>query len=306
MTTYPVVLFLFKRPNSTAQFLQLIKNSGTKKIYVFSDGPRNSKEEVLVKEVRQQVTNFAKGNPQLELITHFAKVNQGLKNNLVNGLNLVFSQELAAIVIEDDCLPSSDFFKFANEMLTRFKDNSKVFSVNGTSPANFSTDSSYTFTKYPQCWGWATWSRAWKYYDPELTKLNEEWEIVANKTWKESYLKWYFHTMFNLIKSGQIDTWDFQWSWSHFKQGALAIVPAVNLVKNIGFDQAATNTTFRTSVANLNIGKLAWPLTHPPSIEESLPVSELIENKFYRNPIAFLGIVRQYFYYLLGKYAHRT
>jgi hypothetical protein len=41
---------------------------------------------------------------------------------------------------------------------------------------------------------------------------------------------------------GLIDTWDYQWSFARAVQSGLSVVPAVNLVTNIGFGPDATHT----------------------------------------------------------------
>jgi len=86
-------------------------------------------------------------------------------------------------------------------------------------------------------WGWATWRRAWQYYDFDLRPA---WELE--------------------------DTWDTQWQLSIEKSHGVAIVPNVNLVQNIGFGVGATHTKGRERPASLNAGELEFPLTHPGSL----------------------------------------
>jgi hypothetical protein len=111
--------------------------------------------------------------------------------------------------------------------------------------------------------------------------------------------------MLNIVKDGWISTWDFQWSFAHFIHRGLAIAPAHNLIKNIGFDSAATNTKTKTRVAGMSSHELDWPLRHPSDIVENLSVSDQIEKHFYYNPVAILGLVRQYIYWTWSKYGHR-
>lgn len=303
---YPVVFFVFKRPAITKQFLDMMAASGIKSIYVCADGPRNSEEKVITDSVRNIVHQFAKDNPNIRIINRFATHNLGLKNNIANGLNEVFKIEEAAIIIEDDCLPSPDFFRFTEEMLTKYKNNLRIMSVNGTSTGG-QFKYSYSFTKYSQCWGWATWARSWKLYDPSLADFNRiSWEKLSAKLDISLVLRCYWKTMLTLVKAGWINTWDYQWSYAHFSHNGLAIAPSCNLIQNIGFDAVATNTKTKSSVANLSTSKLTFPLTHPPIVGESLSVSKRIEHSFYANPIAILGLLRQYVYWIWSKYAHRN
>lgn len=306
MTNYPVAFFVFKRPKTTFDFLSRMREAGIKKIYVFADGSRNEVEKKLTDQVKNEITRFKNAHPDISLVTSFVPHNIGLRANIINGLNTVFKKELAAIIIEDDCVVSSDFFRFTKEMLDKYQDDARVMSVNGMSVGGDYVDYSYSFTKYPQCWGWATWKRAWGLYDTTMPRFNKHsWKVLANKLDLSITLRSYFELMFNLVKKGQINTWDFQWTFAHFVNHALAISPSVNLVTNIGFDSAATNTKTRTSVADLKVGSLPTLLKHPNKIVENLTISRTIEQKFYSNPVAILGLLRQYFYYRWGMYAHR-
>lgn len=307
MTNYPVVFFVFKRPKTTYDFLSRMSEGGIKKIYIFADGARYEEEKKLTDQVKNEITRFKKSHPEIMLITSFAPHNVGLRTNIISGLNTVFKKELAAIIIEDDCVVSPDFFRFTKAMLDRYQNESKVMSVNGMSVGGDYGDYSYGFTKYPQCWGWATWKRAWDLYDPTMPSYTKKsWQVLAESLGLSTILRSYFELMFKLIKKGQINTWDFQWTFSHLANRALAISPSVNLVSNIGFDSAATNTKTKTSVAELKAGSLAALLKHPKKIDENLTISHEIELKFYSNPVAILGLLRQYVYYLWRKYAHRS
>ncbi len=302
---YPVVFFVFKRPALTRKFLDIMVDSGVTKIYVRADGPRDSGEKVITDAVREVVDQFANEHPTVKIITSYAPNNLGLKHNIVNGLNEVFAVEDATIIIEDDCLPTRDFFKFTSELLNKYKGDARVMSVNGTSTGGV-FHYSYGFTKYSQCWGWATWKRSWNLYDPSLTDFNpESWSLLADKLKLGRLLKWYWLTMLTLVKNGWIKTWDYQWSYAHFKNAGLAIAPSCNLIQNIGFDAVATNTKTKSSVANLSTAKLVFPLSHPLKVQESLSISRRIEHSFYANPIAILGLLRQYIYWIWSKYVNR-
>lgn len=305
--SYPVVFFVFKRPKYTYDFLIRMYDAGIKKVYVFADGPRNEEEKILTDAVRAEIERFKTDHKDIALITHFANQNTGLRKNIINGLNLVFKNEAAAIIIEDDCEPSPDFFKFTKAMLTKYGGEPRVMSINGMSVGGDYGDYSYGFTKYPQCWGWATWAKAWKLYDPQMVGFNpQSWDTLSDSLGFSVILKKYFLVMFNLIQKGQINTWDFQWTYAHFVSHGLAISPCVNLVKNIGFDKAATNTKVKSSVSSLATVELSFPLKHPTNIIENKSIGMAIERSFYKNPIAVLGLIRQYFYYLWSRHAPRS
>jgi hypothetical protein len=302
---YPVAFFVFKRPDSTQLFLDHMRSFGIQKIYVFADGPRNEIEKKETDAVKLQIEKFQADHKEIRLITSFSQKNLGLKNNIVNGLNTVFENEDAAIIIEDDCLPTPDFFRFATEMLTKYQAENTIMSVNGTSTGG-KFKYSYDFNRYPQCWGWATWKRAWKLYDPSLSSFTPaSWNKLADNLGFGPVLTWYWGTMLMMVKAGWINTWDFQWSYAHFYHNGLSIAPSVNLITNIGFDSAATNTKTKSKVADMATDLLDWPLTHPQIVVENKSVTRKATYDFYVNPIAIGGLLRQYIYWQWSKYVNR-
>lgn len=299
--TFPVVFFVFKRPLTTKSFLDIMVKAGIKKIYIFADGPRNEIDKKDTDLVKSTISEYALGNPNIKIVTHYSTQNIGLKQNIISGLNTVFKLEPAAIIMEDDCLPTLDFFRFTSEMLVKYQDVKKIMSVNGTSTGG-DFNHSYDFTKYSQCWGWATWSRAWSLYDPELSEFTKEsWNNLAKSLNLNFVLRWYWYTILSIVKTGWIRTWDYQWSYAHFINNGLAIAPSTNLISNIGFDSVATNTKTKTKVADMQTASLNWPLIHPKEIKENKSISKQIEKNFYSNPIAILGLIRQCIYLLWSK-----
>lgn len=294
LNKYPVVLFLYQRPDSTQTILDLIVRAGIKKIYIYLDGPKTESDKDLSNQVKKVVKSFITSHSSIEFVTHYSSSNKGLKKSIITGLNQVFRIEDAAIILEDDCIPNLDFFKFTQEMLSHYRDTPNILSIAGTSVGKYSPYS-YDFSRYQLCWGWATWKRAWQKYEPDLGSLSE---------FKLNYLSplssIYWHNILSLVRKNLIDTWDYQWSFTHFINRGLSIIPTTNLVTNIGFDSMATNTKSKSSVAGLTVNDLIWPLNHPVKIEENIELSRAIDRKFYLHPIAFLGLVKFYLYNLLG------
>lgn len=298
---YPIVLFVFKRPEFLESQLSLIKEYDPPTLYVFADSPRNKVEKEATSLVRNIIESFKVANHNIEVHISYAQNNLGLKASFIQGLNKVFSQENAAIILEDDCLPDSSFFTFTSSMLSRYANNSQIMSVAGTAPGNYSKYS-YDFSRYQLCWGWATWARAWHSYDPNVSLLGtKQFKEVIAKVTPHWYMRLYWRLMLKLVKSGWIDTWDYQWTYSLFVNNGLAIIPHSNLVQNVGFGATATNTKFSAQISNMKTTPLLSPYSHPPKIIDNLALSQAIENKFYNNIIAILGLLRQYSLWLWAK-----
>lgn len=84
-----------------------IRKARPSRLYLVSDGPRGEEDRALVDACRAIVQNV---DWPCEVTRYYSEKNLGLKNRVVSGLDEVFLIEESAIVLEDDCLPSSSFF----------------------------------------------------------------------------------------------------------------------------------------------------------------------------------------------------
>ena len=240
--TTPVAFFVFNRPDVTQRVFERIRDAKPQKLFIIADGARFSEEEDKCKEVRNIVQNI---DWDCEVLTNFSEVNLGCKIRVSSGLDWVFDNVESAIILEDDCLPEPSFFEFCSELLTRYVNDQRVMMISGD---NFQsgkkrTNDSYYFSIFPHCWGWATWRRAWQYYDVEM-KL---WLTVRDNNWLMDILHSksavrYWENVFQDVFDGLIDTWDYQWTFACWIQSGLTVLPNVNLVSNIGFNEQATHT----------------------------------------------------------------
>jgi len=123
----------------------------------------------------------------------------------------------------------------------------------------------YHFSRFALVWGWASWRRAWQYYDVELKK----WESLAEQDWLSTIMDhpWfdvYFGSAFDAVISRSLQTWAFQWQFACWQQRGLSVIPRVNLIRNVGFGAMATNTTSRSSMSAVGTHQLRGSLS-PPS-----------------------------------------
>ena len=130
-------------------------------------------------------------------------------------------------------------------------------------------DGSYYFSKFSHIWGWATWRRAWKYYDVSMTdypKFKQEEKI--NAIWNKKYIRKYWTNIFDQVYENKIDTWDYQWAFSIWKMDGLCVIPNYNLISNIGFRDDATHTKSANKLANQKIQSMDI-IKHPFKIEQN-------------------------------------
>jgi hypothetical protein len=135
-------------------------------------------------------------------------------------------------------------------------------------PTGRDYDTSYYFSLYNHVWGWATWRRAWEHYDGQIP----EWKSLRGTGWLKGWLGTeqearYWRGIFDRVAQEEIDTWDYPWTFACWKAHGLTVLPAVNLVSNIGFDERGTHTSSEDSnAARLSTEPLTFPLQHPSAM----------------------------------------
>jgi hypothetical protein len=279
----PVVFVFFNRPDETEKVFSAIRAAKPKTLYLISDGPRLEipGERELVDSCRNIVEQV---DWACEVFRNYSDTNLGCRRRVISGLDWVFSEVESAIILEDDCLPSPDFFRFTEELLIRFKGNEQIGAICGTNPLEklSGASGSYFFSTRPSIWGWATWARVWKHYDGNL----RDWPAQRSSKLLETSLFtkraiFYWRDSLDLTYKKQIDTWDYQLTYQFFKTGQLCAVPRKNLVSNIGFGPGATHTLDSSSqLANIQPSPMEFPLAHPEEIRVHPMFDQELENRF--------------------------
>jgi hypothetical protein len=277
----PVVFIIFNRPDTTARVFQEIARAKPEKLLVIADGPRADRpgEAEACFQARAVVEQGLDWD--CEVLVNYADRNLGCKKRVSSGLNWAFDQVEEAIILEDDCLPDATFFRFCSELLDRYRDETRVFMISGD---NFQlgkkrTSDSYYFSQLTHIWGWASWRRAWRLYDSEMS----QWAGMRDSDWLLHVLKdrkWADHwqMLFDVtFRNGQ--TWDYQLQFACWLNQMLAIQPDRNLISNIGFGEQATHTSEASWVAGLATVSMRFPLQHPTSIVQNSAADRFVIEK---------------------------
>jgi hypothetical protein len=246
------VLFLvFNRLDTTKEVFEAIREAKPPRLYVAADGARESKEneDEKVKQVRDYIMSNIDWD--CEVKTLFREQNFGCKMAVSGAIDWFFDNEEMGIILEDDCLPSQSFFWFCEELLVRYKDDTRVGQISGD---NFQKgikrgNADYYFSIYNHIWGWASWADRWKNYDVDLKTIDNTTFIDKLFSSKKSSIYW--KDIFKKMKNKKIDTWDYQWTFTLWNNNQLTVLPNVNLIKNIGFGEDATHTTGESEFSKL-------------------------------------------------------
>jgi hypothetical protein len=280
----PVAFLIFNRPETTARVFAEIRRARPEQLLVVADGPRaeRSGEAEKCAAARAVVSHV---DWDCEVLTNFSDVNLGCKMRVSSGLDWVFKTVEEAIIVEDDCLPHPTFFRFCEELLARYRDDQRVMAIAGASLlGNMTPDiQSYHFSYYGGIWGWASWRRAWKFYDRDIKLWPEvlEARVLENLFPTPSHCS-YWKTIFQQLYEGTINTWDYQWLLACWINSGLRIFPAVNLISNIGFGITdATHTSGESLLPAIPEAGISFPLKHPRFIVRNEEADNLLSEQYY-------------------------
>jgi len=260
----PVAFIIFNRPDTAEQVFAEIAKARPPKLLVVADGPRSRRpgEADKCAETRAIIDRV---DWDCEILTNYSDVNLGCKNRVASGLDWVFEQVPEAILLEDDCLPHPTFFRFCEELLERYRNDERIGMIAGS---NFQFgrkrgDASYYFSRYNHIWGWASWRRAWLHYDRDA----RGWPAFQNEGFLDAIVRdrserRYWRHAFQAVYEGRIDTWDYQWVLSSWRQGMISVMPNVNLISNIGFGPDATHTQGDSIYSRIQTQAVEFPLMH--------------------------------------------
>jgi hypothetical protein len=260
----PIAFCIFNRPKLTKRVFEAIAAAKPKQLFVIADGPRANVigERELVEQTRAIINQV---NWQCDVRTNFSNTNLGCKHRMASGIDWAFEQSEELIILEDDCLPNPSFFGYCEELLDRFQNDERVMMISGDNfQPNPRTEFSYYFSRWPHIWGWASWRRAWKHFDVDVSswpELKQTQQLKSDFEDEAEYQHW--AATLDRQYAGEIDTWDFPWGYACWKHDGLTILPEQNLISNIGFGTTATHTVDPSShLANLktsDIGQLIHP-----------------------------------------------
>ncbi|MEZ6093036.1 MAG: glycosyltransferase family 2 protein [Pirellulaceae bacterium] len=259
----PIAFCFYNRPEQTQQVFSEIRNIAPRELLLISDGPNSNRagdtEKVLrCREVVKQI------DWDCSVRRCYSVNNLGCRIRMSSGLNWAFQHAESLIVLEDDCLPSRSFFTFCREALERYRDDESVFMVSGDRFLPTLDGSQAYRSKWAHIWGWASWSRAWQFYDLEL----QDWPQRAQTNWLQEWCDReteveHWRSVFDQVHQSAIDTWDYSWMYTLWSQNAHCVIPPKNLVTNIGFAHDATHTVDPDSaLANLprhELQNVVWP-----------------------------------------------
>lgn len=251
MSYAPILLTVFNRANHARQVLdRLAKNELAKysELFIYSDGPRNPKEEKIIKEVRDVLKNV-KGFKKVTVVA--AQKNKGLANSIITGVTDIVNKYGKVIVLEDDLLTQKYFLNVMNQMLDYYESDKRVAGVTAfmQTTRQVRVPNKYVedifFNIRPCSTGWGTWKSRWEKVDWNVSDFKE---FIQNLSLQKEFNKGGkdLTTMLKAKMEGKVDSWAIRWTYHIFKNHLAFVQTTKSYIDNIGYDASGINSKDET------------------------------------------------------------
>ena len=246
----PVLLIFYNRADKAKNIFQnlIFSKNNFSKLYIRVDGPKNDEDSIKVNEVINIINLYRKNFDNINI--SIEKKNLGLQQNIIRSIDGVLEKEENVIILEDDQLVSKQFFEFCDLMLSRFKNNEKIFQISGSCylPDELKKNDIY-FSKFPDCVGWATWKRSWKKLRRTLSLYDAYKKNKIQKYYNDSSIAhWFYEYLYRehiaAKKKGLWSTW---WQLSIICENGICVNPMKNLVIHDGLDEESNPEHYNQS-----------------------------------------------------------
>lgn len=241
MNYAPIILFVYNRPEHTKKVIDSLKQNMLSKeseLYIYADAAKDESALTQVNAVRNYLSTIEGFNG---LHIRMRESNMGVDENIISGVSEVINIHGRAIVLEDDLVTSAWFLQYMNDALNFYRDQEEVACIHAyTYPVQQGLKEVF-FLKGADCWGWATWKRAWDLFEPDGRKLLDK--ILSKKLDSE----FNFDNTYPYVQAlreqaeGRTRCWDIRWYASAFVENKLTLYPGQSLVHNIGHDASGSH-----------------------------------------------------------------
>lgn len=281
-----VLCIFFVREDCLKQTFAAIKEARPRTLLLWQDGPREGRADDLVgiQKCRDIVEDI---DWDCEVHTFYNEKNYGCDPSTFYSHKWAFSIVDKCIVLEDDVVPSMDFFLFCKEMLDRYENDERINRICGMCQVkDFNCPDSYFFSSIGSVWGWATWKRVADTWDEDYTFLNDDNAMaLIRKIHNAKSDVNYLQLCKRHAASGK-PHWETIQTFSRYLNSQMNIIPSKNLIHNVGLGENSTHSNVELRCIPraiqesnyCNIESLEFPLKHPKYVVENVEYKE----KFFR------------------------
>ena len=279
MFDVPILVVIYNRVEFTHDLFDILHDLRPSKLYVAADGAKQEDKYDYPHCLEARCVFMPEW--ECEMNTLYKDAHLGKSAMVAAAMSWFFEHETEGIVLFDDTLPHPDFFPFCKWMLEKYRDDPRIMHIGGTNmlrkPEKY-VEESYYFSAYPATWGFATWKDKWKGFDLKMKELeNIEFSDLTTQYQFKSKVVNFWKRRFNLLKTENIDIWEYQYIFHLWFKNGYCITPARNLVQNRGFHPR------KRRLRKLNRPtQSVLPIRENPQVERNLKADRFVFRRYYR------------------------
>jgi hypothetical protein len=270
----PIALFVYNRPDHTRRTLTYLQKNvlaDESRLFIFSDAAKTATDKDKVDEVRQLIKEIS-GFKSVKITER--KENMGLARSVIDGVTRLVNEYGKVIVFEDDLLSSPFTLQYFNEALSRYANNEKLMHIGAYMyPLKDKTLPQTFVFRAATSWGWATWARAWKNFEPDIDVLMAQFDQQKINRFSIEGTMNFWKQMLG-FKAGKNDSWAIRWYASIFLKGGQALHPSRSLIQNIGNDGSGIHSNneqmYQVPIAQQPITQFPDEIVENPQAYQSI------------------------------------
>jgi hypothetical protein len=310
LTLAPIALFVYDRPSHTKQTLDAISANmfaDQTSLYVFIDGPKFNADQSTIERINETKQIVKSSNWCKDLIVIERDSNLGLANSIISGVTELVNKFGSAIVLEDDLVTSKYFLTFMNQALEFYESENRVACISGYNYPVEGLLPDIFFLKGADCWGWATWKRAWDNFEQDGTILAKQIQDRKLKREFDFDNSFPYYQMLEDQIACKNNSWAIRWYASSFLKGQLCLYPGKSFIKNIGLDGSGTHSGNGLDFLNTNSFCENYNLVfNKTNIQEDKFTKSLLvkyfRDNFKKDKFKFLKNIKQIIYKVLNQF----
>jgi hypothetical protein len=293
-----VLIVAYRRVENLATLIKLLQSEGVSRIYISIDQAPTSDTRAM-QDVQKVIETalFFRGTIGIDIKVFIHSENVGCAVGVLSACDWFYKNESFGIVLEDDCMPTTEFFRYIADSQIVIEEDAEIWLACGTqfAPADLTNDS-WVLSRYALIWGWATSSQKWAVIRDNLRCLDSQNYLEKTRVTDRVY--WAAGS--RRAQKG-LDVWDTVLLQRMQVNSAKAILPRESLISNIGIDSVATHTVNPSPWLSLRTGDYLTSQTLPVySIAHDL----WIRNKFYK--ISFRHLITTRVTQIFDLFLHRN
>ena len=240
----PVLIVGFNRPECLREVFERIREVRPEQLFLALDYPREEKSDEVQYEECKKI--FDGVDWPCSVHRNYSSYNMGCRNRMVSAISWAFESVDRLMIFEDDCIPDITFFQFCDELLERYKDDTRVGMIAGCDEHFHVKElnlygESYYFDRFASIWGWATWRRVWEKHDPDMAywpEFRKRFDLM-NGFFPDKRATQNRMLYTDLLFKRQAGAWAGCWATYLYKENMLCIHPRTNLISNNGCSKSS-------------------------------------------------------------------